>query len=65
MKEQKQEGELRSGGLGSCALQVYSDTCHMSVDWRNVESEEKKRIEQDKIEQWHEVQWNTVGGKFV
>ena len=27
--------------------------------WRNVEREEKRRIEQEKIEQWHEVQWET------
>ena len=27
--------------------------------WRNVESEEKKRIERDKIEQWREVQRKT------
>ena len=27
--------------------------------WRNVEREEKKRKEQEKIEQWREVQWKT------
>ena len=27
--------------------------------WRNVEREEKKRMEQEKIEQWGEVQWKT------
>ena len=27
--------------------------------WRNVEREEKKRKEQEKIEQWHEVQRKT------
>ena len=27
--------------------------------WRNVEREEKKRKEQEKIEQWHEVQQKT------